>query len=86
MTIKLEGSCRCGAVKFTMQSHTPHPYQLCYCSICRKTAGGGGFAINLMGTTESVSIRGKKSLRIYRAEIDEGGTCNLSTGQRHFCY
>ena len=38
----LEGSCRCGAVHFSVQSHTPYPYQLCYCAICRKTAGGGG--------------------------------------------
>ena len=34
MPIKLEGSCRCGAVHFTVQSHTPCPYQLCYCTIC----------------------------------------------------
>lgn len=85
MAIKLEGSCRCGTVKFSVQSHTPHPYQLCYCSICRKTAGGGGFAINLMGTAESLSIKGKKSLRFYRVEIDEHGTCKQSSGQRHFC-
>ncbi len=85
MPVKLDGSCRCGAVKFSVQSHTPHPYQLCYCSICRKTAGGGGFAINLMGTTASLSVKGKKALRIYRVEIEEDGTCNQNTGQRHFC-
>ena len=60
MPIKLDGSCGCGAVKFSVQSHTPHPYQLCYCSICQKTAGGGGFAINLLGTTASHSVKGKK--------------------------
>ena len=49
MPVRLEGSCRCGAVRFAVASHTPQPYQLCYCSICRKTAGGGGYAINLMG-------------------------------------
>ncbi|MCL7942209.1 hypothetical protein M8009_18170 [Halomonas sp. ATCH28] len=32
----LEGSCHCGAVHFRVDS--PHPYQRCYCSICRKTA------------------------------------------------
>ena len=49
MAKKLEGSCRCGAVEFSVLSHTPYPYQLCYCSICRQTAGGGGFDINLLG-------------------------------------
>ena len=41
----LEGSCHCGAVRFSVKSHTPQPYMHCYCSICRKTAGGGGYAI-----------------------------------------
>jgi hypothetical protein len=36
MPLLLKGSCRCGAVTFEIQSHTPAPYQLCYCSICRK--------------------------------------------------
>lgn len=35
----LEGSCHCGAVRFTVHSKHPVPYQRCYCSICRKTAG-----------------------------------------------
>ena len=49
MPMRLEGSCRCGAVRFSVDSHTPYPYQRCYCSICRKSAGGGGYAINIMG-------------------------------------
>ena len=87
MPITLEGSCHCGAVRFTLESHTPHPYQLCYCSICRKTAGGGGFAINIMGVAKTLSIRGRKALRIYRAMIcdDDGGNCETSTGERNFC-
>ena len=50
------GSCRCGAVRFSVASHTPYPYQLCYCSICRKTAGGGGFAINIMGDARTLAV------------------------------
>ena len=46
MPMRLEGSCRCGAISFSVDSHTPYPYQRCYCSICRKSAGGGGYAIN----------------------------------------
>ena len=86
MPMKLEGACRCGAVKFSLESHTPYPYQLCYCSICRKTAGGGGFASNIMGTARSLKVTGKKTLRIYHAEIcDDAGHCETSSGERHFC-
>lgn len=84
----LEGSCRCGAVRFRCDSHTPVPYQLCYCSICRKTAGGGGYAINLGGLSETLEVTAQKgSLGIYRAEIrDEvDGACRVSSGQRHYC-
>jgi len=45
----LEGSCHCGAVTFSLDTETPYPYMRCYCSICRKTGGGGGFAVNIMG-------------------------------------
>jgi hypothetical protein len=86
MPVTLSGSCRCGAVTFTFVSHTPHPYQLCYCGICRKTAGGGGFAINIMGRADSLKVVGRRSLRIWRAEIeDDDGHCKTSSGQRHFC-
>lgn len=84
--MKLEGSCRCGAVRFSMMSHAPQPYQLCYCSICRKTAGGGGYAINLSAVSDSVEITGREAIGVYRAEIaDESGHCETSTGQRNFC-
>jgi hypothetical protein len=86
MTKTLKGSCRCGAVHFSLQSHSPYPYQLCYCTICRKTAGGGGFAINLMGDAVTLKVRGRKSIGVYRARIeDEAGHCHTSTGRRHFC-
>jgi len=82
----LEGSCRCDAVAFRVESHTPYPYQLCYCSICRKTAGGGGFAINLMGDNKTLKITGRRTLRIYRAEIrGDDRQCRTSTGERNFC-
>lgn len=84
--VRLDGSCRCGAVRFNVKSHTPYPYQLCYCSICRKTAGGGGFAINIMGNARTLKVRGKKAIGIYRAKIeDDQGQCHTSRGQRNFC-
>jgi hypothetical protein len=86
MPMMLEGSCRCGAVGFTVASHTPYPYQLCYCSICRKTAGGGGFAINIMGDAPTLKLRGEEALGIYRVEMrEDGGRCEVSSGRRHFC-
>jgi hypothetical protein len=83
----LEGSCRCGAVSFAVESHTPYPYQLCYCSICRKTAGGGGYAINLMGDAATLKAKTRRGTKVYHARIrDDGdGRCHTSRGERHFC-
>lgn len=84
MPITLEGSCRCGAVRFSVASHTPHPYQRCYCSICRKTAGGGGYAINIMGVAETLRHSGRTA--VYHAGIRaDDGHCETSSGERHFC-
>ena len=87
MPMKLEGSCRCGGVHFSCESHTPVPYQRCYCSICRKTNGGGGYAINLGATSESLLVDDPKQLiRVFRAEIrQDDGSCELSTAERRFC-
>jgi len=85
--LHLEGSCHCGRVKFTVESANPVPYLRCYCSICRKTAGAGGFAINLGAAALSMKVTGKRHLRIYRARVpDEGGPgSHLSTARRYFC-
>lgn len=87
MPLMLEGSCRCGAVHFTCASHTPVPYQRCYCSICRKTAGGGGYAINLGADNRTLKIDDpQKAIGVFRAEIlDEKGACEVSTGERNAC-
>lgn len=87
MPLTLEGSCHCGAVHFTCASHTPQPYQLCYCSICRKTAGGGGYAINLGADAASLKVEDPgQAIAVFRAEIRDGdGHCEVSTGERNFC-
>ncbi len=79
--MKLEGSCCCGAVRFAFESRTPYPFMRCYCSICRKSAGGGPFAVNIMGQAETLEIEGEDGIAVFRAEI-EGKT---SQGRRHFC-
>ncbi len=85
--MRLDGSCHCGAVRFSLNSRTPYPYQLCYCSICRKTAGGGGYAINIMGEAETLKVKGRQHLKVYRARLgsEGGGRRPLSSGRRHFC-
>lgn len=87
MPLKLEGSCHCGAVRFAVSSHTPVPYQRCYCSICRKQQGGGGYAINLGADANTLKIEGEPQLATYRARIadDEHGGCILSSAERRFC-
>jgi hypothetical protein len=85
--MQLEGSCHCGKVKFSVQSHEPVPFMRCYCSICRKTAGGGGYAINLGAVARSMKVRGKKHLGIYRARLPNEGRAgtHMSSARRYFC-
>ena len=85
--MRLDGSCHCGAVHFHLESHTPVPFMRCYCSICRKTAGGGGYAINIMGDASTLSVKGAKHMTIYRAWIaaEDGKRRRRSEGRRHFC-
>jgi hypothetical protein len=85
--MQLEGSCHCGAVSFSLSSAHPFPYQSCYCSICRKTQGGGGFAINIGGDANSLKVRGRKHISIYRARLKEDGDqrAHRSSAERHFC-
>ena len=85
--MKLEGSCHCGALHFRVESHTPYPYMRCYCSICRKTAGGGGYAINIMGDAATLRVRGGRHLAVYRARLAKPGASRrtLSPARRHFC-
>lgn len=83
----LQGSCHCGWVTFSVEAPHPYPFNLCYCSICRKTAGGGGYAINLGAENDSLKVEGKDYITVYQAMLDdeETGGQKQSPGQRHFC-
>ncbi|MCB0327101.1 MAG: GFA family protein [Bdellovibrionales bacterium] len=87
--MKLEGLCHCQKVTFSVESHTPFPFNYCYCSICRKTAGGGGFAINLMAETKTLSVQGKKYLSIYEGykinRWENSQVEETETAKRYFC-
>lgn len=83
----LDGSCHCGAVNFGLRSRHPYPFNYCYCSICRKTAGGGGYAINLGGENATLEVEGRENVTVYRARIKDpgSGTTSESPAERHFC-
>ena len=84
--MRLEGSCHCRAVSFSVEAHSPVPYMHCHCSICRKTAGGGGYAINLGADAATLKVRGRKHVGIYHAILREPGQrATRSPAGRHFC-
>lgn len=83
----LKGSCHCGKVRFEVESPHPVPFNRCYCEICRKTAGTGGFAINIGGLAETMHVAGKEYVSVYQAAIldAEGTEIGQSPLRRHFC-
>ena len=82
----LEGSCHCGAVRFSLEANSPVPFMHCHCTICRKTAGSGGYAINLGGDAHSLKVRGEKHLGRYHAVLREPGRrARRSKAERRFC-
>ena len=85
--MKLEGSCHCQRVTFTVESDGEIPYQRCYCTICRKTQGGGGWAVNLAADARTLVVTGKRYTRAYHARMDEGQTHDpeWSGAERVFC-
>lgn len=85
--MQLDGSCHCKAVRFAVKSAYPYPFNLCYCEVCRKTAGAGGFAINLGAEFATLDVKGTENIRVYRALIadDETGEMAESRAERSFC-
>lgn len=85
--MRLEGSCHCRSVRFTVESDNEIPYQRCYCSICRKTQGGGGWTVNIAADASSLAVTGKRHLRRYHARMDAGALDDppISGAERVFC-
>ncbi|OCC06113.1 alanine acetyltransferase [Labrys sp. WJW] len=82
----LKGSCHCRAVTFSVEAMSPAPFMHCHCSICRKTAGSGGYAINLGAHADSLKVEGREHLRVYHAVLrEEGQPDQRSPAGRHFC-
>ena len=83
----LKGSCHCGGVQFQAHSKHPYPFNFCYCSICRKTAGGGGYAINIGADHATLKVDGEAHLAFYQAKMPDkkGGDTARSPAKRFFC-
>lgn len=82
--MRLDGSCQCGKVLFRVDSETPYPYMICYCSICRKTTGA--LTCNIMGKRATLKVTGKKYLRCHHAVLRWPGQRPVrSKGERWFC-
>ncbi len=83
--MRLEGSCQCGKTSFTVDSDTPVPYMICFCSICRKLSGATG-GCNIMGKRATLRVRGKRYLREHHARVrNPGERTFVSKGGRWFC-
>lgn len=85
--MKLDGSCHCRAVTFKLKSKHPYPYNICYCSICAKTTGSGGYAINLGGDFDTMKVNGAEHISVYRAKTanPDTGENEESPAERSFC-
>lgn len=64
--MRVEGSCECGAIRFSAMSSGPYPYRICYCRRCRKIGGGTGGAINILADTDTLDIAGDVSPTKYQ--------------------
>jgi hypothetical protein len=83
--MRLEGSCQCGKVSFSVESDTPVPFMYCFCSICRKLSGGP-FGCNVMGKRATLKVTGRRWVTAYHARIRKAGRrTQISEGQRCFC-
>lgn len=60
----LQGSCNCGAVKFTL-AQTPTDASACHCTQCRKQSGHYFASANL--PKEGVALAGGENLTWYQA-------------------
>ncbi|MCX2975442.1 GFA family protein [Halieaceae bacterium IMCC8485] len=83
----LNGSCCCKSVTFSVESPHSYPFMHCYCSICRKTQGGGGFAINIGAVYESLEFKGEEHISSFSPMYTnhETGVYEASPGKRYFC-
>jgi hypothetical protein len=81
MPMRLEGSCRCGAISFSVDSHTPYPYQRCYCSICPQERGWRRIRDQYNGPSRHSQSERQSALGVWNAPIDG----HKGSADRHYC-
>jgi len=87
--VLLKGSCHCGRVKYSVESHCPYPFMICHCQACTKMLGFYGNTIS--ADYKTFKVDGMEHVKIYQAVIEKveqhGKTPEdgLSPGKRHFC-
>ncbi|KAJ7245355.1 Mss4-like protein [Mycena haematopus] len=86
MPVELKGSCHCGAVRFSLESSTAVPYQICLCSICRKVGGVGG-SVNLGGHSKTLKVeKGQEHVSVYKAVLNrDTPEESIASSERNFC-
>jgi hypothetical protein len=77
MTEKLNGSCLCGAIAYTIDVPVAE-LRACHCEHCQKTSGAGG-SVNAVVPSSAFHIT-RGTPRRYSALADSGRTL-----YRHFC-
>ena len=68
--ISLTGSCLCGAVRYEA-SGTATAFDLCHCSLCRKSSGSAFVAELVFDASEFRWASGESLVRTYQAPIRE---------------
>ena len=85
--VVLEGSCHCGQVAFTVESHSACPFMVCHCGICRKTQGP--YNPNLGGKSATLKVlRGEAQISTYRSQVpskEDPTVMETSAHERKFC-
>lgn len=84
--MRLEASCHCGRARSRCDAQPPVPGLRCRCPIRRRTAGGGGDAIDLGADARTFEIEGESHLGTCPARIaGEDGGCRISGVERRVC-
>jgi hypothetical protein len=75
----VQGSCLCGAVRFTVDAPLGHP-DACHCTACRKSSGHYFASVDV--PKSALTITGEKALHWYQSseKVRRGfcGTCGSS--------
>ena len=80
--INIEGSCLCGAVRFTFPRQAASPIYQCHCSKCRKVTGSSANAMLLLPFNELQWLSGEESQTRYAMQ-DGWATCFCTTCGSH---